>query len=111
VLFRMVLADGVVHPSEITAFERICERQFGINPRDMPELHALLDSPQALSCEADAFMLLNQLDTDGRRALLDDMMRIAQANEIVDAGEERLIRRIAVLLGLEPGSVPGEEKE
>ena len=110
-LFRMVLADGVVHPSEITAFERICERQFGINPRDMPELHALLDSPQALSCEADAFMLLNQLDTDGRRALLDDMMRIAQANEIVDAGEERLIRRIAVLLGLEPGSVPGEEKE
>ena len=110
VLFRMVLADGVVRPSQMTAFERICERHFRISPRDMPDLHDLLDSPQALSCDADAFMLLGQLDTEGRTALLDDMMRIARANAIVNAGEDRLIRRTAALLGLEPGSVLGEEK-
>lgn len=109
VLFRMVLAGGVVHSSQLTAFERICKQHFSINPRDMPDLHLLLDSPQAQSCDAKAFMLLSQLDTDERRALLDDMMRIARANSIVDAGEDRLIRQIAVLLGLEPGTAFDEK--
>lgn len=103
VLFRMVLADGVVHPSQLTAFERICERQFGISPRDMPELHALLDSPRARLVDAEAFTLLGQLDTEARTSLLDDMMRIARAHSDVGAGEDRLIRRTASLLGLESG--------
>ena len=111
VLFRMVLADGVVHPSQLTAFERICERQFGISPRDMPELHALLDSPQARSTEAQAFQLLSQLDTEARTALLDDMMRIARANSNRDAHEDKLIRRTASLLGLEPMRGRSEEKD
>ena len=111
ILFRVVLADGVVHPSQMTAFERICELHFRISAQDMPELHALLDSPQAQSCEEEAFMLLTQLDTDERTALLDDMMRIARANSILDVGEARLISRIALLLGLEPpGTVLAEEK-
>ena len=79
-LFRMVLADGVVQPSQLTAFERICEQHFGINRRDMPELHALLDSPKARSCDASAFTLVSQLDTGERMSLLNDMVRIARAN-------------------------------
>lgn len=104
VLFRMVLADGVVRPAQLTAFERICERQFGISPRDMPELHALLESPLARSCDAEAFTLLSQLDTTARTTLLDDMMRIARAKPELGVGEDRLLRRMASLLGLEPGS-------
>ena len=110
VLFRMVLADGVVHPSQLTAFERICERQFGISPRDMPELHALLESPKARSCDAQAFTLLGQLDTEARKALLDDMKRIACAKDGLNVGEDRLLRRTASLLGLEPGPKPAGEK-
>ncbi|AKH99772.1 hypothetical protein IMCC20628_01055 [Hoeflea sp. IMCC20628] len=111
VLFRMVLADGIVQPSQLTAFERICERQFGISPRDMPELHALLESPRVRLISAETFTLLGQLDTEARTALLDHMMRIAQADSNVGAGEDRLLRRTASLLGLESGARLGTEKE
>jgi uncharacterized tellurite resistance protein B-like protein len=103
-LFRMVLADGIVHSSKLTAFERICEQNFGVSRSDMDELHTLLESPKARSCDAKAFTLLSQLDTEARTALLGDMMRIARASTIRNDGEERLIRRTADLLGLEPGT-------
>ncbi|WP_417433920.1 TerB family tellurite resistance protein [Hoeflea sp.] len=110
-LFRMVLADGIVQPSQLTAFERICEQHFGISPRDMPELHALLDSPKARSCEAEAFTLLGQLDTGARTTLLEAMVRIADANAVRDERDDKLIRRIAHLLGLEPGVAAVKEQE
>lgn len=110
VLFRMVLADGIAQPSQLTAFERICEQQFGISRRDMADLHVLLDSPKARSSDADAFALIRQLDTDARTTLLDDMMRIARANATVDERDEKLIRRTAALLGLEAGEGLIEEK-
>lgn len=100
VLFRMVLADGIVQPSQLRAFERICGEHFGISPQDMPELHALLDSPKARACEAEAFTLLRQLDTEARTTLLDGMMRIANASGTRDERDDRLIRRTAGLLGL-----------
>lgn len=104
-LFRMVLADGVVRPSQLSAFEQICQQQFGVKATDMEQLHALLDSPQGQSSEAEAFSLIRQLDTDKRSALLGDMMRIARANAEFDASEEKLIRRMAELLGLNPDSL------
>ena len=110
VLFRMVLADGIVRPSQLTAFERICEMHFGISPRDMPELHALLDSPMARSCDAQAFTLLGQLDTEARTTLLKDMMRIADANIVRDERDDRLIRRTASLLDLDPGTVGADKR-
>ena len=100
VLFRVVLADGIVQPSQLRAFERICAEHFGISPQDMPELHALLDSPKARACEAEAFTLLRQLDTEARTTLLDGMMRIANATGTLDERDDRLIRRTASLLGL-----------
>ncbi|MEP3438686.1 MAG: TerB family tellurite resistance protein [Hoeflea sp.] len=110
-LFRMVLADGVAQPSQLTAFERICQRQFGISRRDMPDLHVLLDSPRARSSDVEAFSLLRQLDTKARSTLLDDMMRIARANATIDERDEKMIRRMASLLGLDPGSMPMAEKD
>ena len=106
----MVLADGIAQPSQLTAFERICEKHFGISPRDMPDLHVLLDSPRARSSDAEAFALIRQLDTEARTTLLDDMMRIARANATVDERDEKLIRRTAALLGLEAGEGTIEEK-
>jgi uncharacterized tellurite resistance protein B-like protein len=104
-LFRMVLADGVVRPSQLSAFEQICQRQFGLEAKDMAQLHALLDSPQGQFSEAEAFSLIRQLDTDKRSALLGEMMQIATANAEFDASEEKLIRRMADLLGLDPASL------
>lgn len=102
VLFRIVLADGVVQPSQLTAFERICEQHFGISRRDMPELHALLDSPKARSCDAKAFTLLGQLDMEARTTLLEHMVEIARASSDGTECDSRLIGRMADLLGLEP---------
>lgn len=103
VLFRIVLADGVVQPSQLTAFERICEENFGINRRDMRELHVLLDSPKARSCDAKAFTLLAQLDMKARTTLLGNMVEIARASSNADECDSKLIRRMGDLLGLEPG--------
>lgn len=104
-LFRMVLADGVIRPSQLCAFEQICQQQFGLKTEDMEQLHSLLDSPQGQSSSAEAFLLIRQLDTDKRSALLGEMMRIARANAEFDASEEKLIRRMADLLELEPASL------
>jgi uncharacterized tellurite resistance protein B-like protein len=104
-LFRMVLADGVVRPSQLSAFEQICQQQFGLKAEDMEQLHMLLDSPQGQSSEAEAFSLIRQLDTDKRSALLGEMMLIARANAEFDASEEKQIRRMADLLELEPASL------
>lgn len=109
VLFRIVLADGVVQPGQLAAFERICERQFGIHPRDMPDLHLLLDSPQALSIETEAFSLLGQLDMAARSTLVEDMMRIARAHSGDHAREDVMIGRIADVLLLETGWI-GDDK-
>ncbi|WP_299861121.1 TerB family tellurite resistance protein [uncultured Hoeflea sp.] len=104
VIFRMVLADGVVRSSQLAAFSHLCGQRFGIEPQDMPQLHALLESPAGRDSDAEAFALIRRLDTDARTALLDDMMQIARANSELDAGEDKLIRRMADLLGLDPDS-------
>lgn len=101
VLFRIVLADGIVQPSQLSAFERICEQHFAISRRDMTELHALLDSPIARSCDAKAFTLLGELDTNARTILLEGMVQIARAGANRTEFDDRLIQRVADLLGLE----------
>jgi uncharacterized tellurite resistance protein B-like protein len=110
-LFRMVLADGVVRASQLSAFERVCQRQFGVKPAEMPQLHALLDSPEGRSSDAEAFALIRRLDRAKRTALLGEMMRIARANAEIDAAEDKLIRRMADLLGLDPDIATAAEKE
>lgn len=107
VMFRVVLADGVVRPTQLAAFTQLCAQRFGIEPRDIQQLHALLESPVGRDSEAEASALIRQLDSAARTALLDDMIHIARANSEPDAGEDKLIRRTADLLGLEPGSAPG----
>jgi uncharacterized tellurite resistance protein B-like protein len=76
----------------------------------MPELHALLDSPKARSYDAEAFTLLGQLDTEARTSLLDDMIRIADANIVRDERDDRLIRRTASLLGLTLADAEAEKR-
>ncbi|WP_422370938.1 TerB family tellurite resistance protein [Hoeflea sp.] len=102
-LFRIVLADGVVHPSQLSAFERVCQRQFGVKPEEMDQLHALLDSRQGELSEPEAFALIRSLDSAERRGLLGNMVRIANANAELAASEEKLLLRMAELFGLEPG--------
>ncbi|WP_420410216.1 TerB family tellurite resistance protein [Hoeflea sp.] len=110
-LFRIVLADGVVHPSQLSAFERVCQRQFGIRPDEMDQLHALLDSRQGQLSEPEAFVLIRSLDTAERRRLLGNMVRIAKANAELVASEEKLLLRMAELLGIEPSDVDLEAEK
>jgi uncharacterized tellurite resistance protein B-like protein len=102
-LFRIVLADGVVHPSQLSAFERVCQRQFGVKTDEMDQLHALLDSRQGQLSDPETFALVRSLDTAERRVLLGNMVRIAHANAELAASEEKLLLRMAGLLGLDPG--------
>jgi uncharacterized tellurite resistance protein B-like protein len=76
----MVLADGVVRPSQLSAFEQICQQQFGLESRKTwRSLHMrCLIRRKARFSEAEAFSLIRQLDTDKRSALLGEMMQIAR---------------------------------
>lgn len=109
-LFRIVLADGVVRASQLSAFEQVCQRQFGVRPEEMDQLHALLDSRQGQFADLETFALIRSLDTDKRSALLGEMVRIAAANAELDASEEKLLRRMADSLGLGTAG-PGFEAE
>lgn len=110
-LFRVVLADGMVHQSQLTEFARICDRQYGIGVEDIEDLHSLLDSLSGQTRDADAIALLTQLDSAQRSALLEDMVRIARANAELDVGENKLIRMTARLLGLEAEVAQMVEKD
>ena len=75
----------------------------------------MLDSPKARACEAEAFTLIRQLDTEARTTLLGGMVRIANANAngngTRDALDDRLIRRTASLLGLGPQAGIDEKEQ
>ena len=100
VLFRVVLADGMVRESELDAFQRICEGHFGIAPEDMPALHDLLETDAGRNAEAHAISHLQALDYEERTLLLDEMMQIARSDAEVHRRERRLIERMSRLLGL-----------
>lgn len=106
-LFRVVLADGVVEAGELAMFERICRAHFGIDPADMPALHALLESPAGHAAEADMTTLITTLDSAERRVLLGLMTRLAESGTEAPDVAERLVRRTARLL--DPESRPSEE--
>lgn len=108
-LFRVVLADGIVEAKELAVFERICAASFDIDPADMPALHQLLESPAGRAAEADMVPLVVTLDSTERTVLLGRMKRLAEASSELKDVAERLVERTALMLGIEPPSSKEQE--
>ncbi len=101
-LFRMILADGVVKDTEMKVFRRICNESFGIGRDSMDGVIEYLNDFGYETNGAQAIEMFRELDIDRRRQLAQHMAEIAKADEDLAENEVRLLRRTLELLGISP---------
>lgn len=118
-LFRMILADGVIRDREMAAFAQICHEHFGIENDEMAALHSYLERRQLRDGEPEARDAILKGMAEGERLRLIGLMgRIAAASGGIDAdapdrlhegdgaraaSDRRFIRDTAVALGVADG--------
>ena len=104
-LFRMILADGVVKDSEMEMFRRICRDAFGIGDESFDGVIEYLNDFGYETNGAQAIALFRELDADRRKLLARHMAEIAKADQQLAENEVRLLRRTLELLGISPVDV------
>lgn len=101
-LFRMILADGVVRESEMNSFRRICQDSFGIPPESLDAVVEYLNDFGYETNSAQAIALFRELDIERRKELARHMAEIAKADESLAENEVKFLRRTLELLGISP---------
>lgn len=104
-LFRMILADGVVKDSEMETFRRICRDSFDIGDESFDGVVEFLNDFGYETNGAQAISLFQDFDIDRRRLLAQHLAEIAKADEQLAENEVRLLRRTLELLGISPVDV------
>lgn len=99
-LFRMILADGVVKEDEMVAFRRICTEAFGIPDSSVDAVIEYLNDVGYETNAGQAVAVFEDMDEDRRRVLARHMAEIASADANLAENEKRLFRRTLELLGL-----------
>ena len=101
-LFRMILADGVVQDAEMEMFRRICRDAFGIADESFDGVVEYLNDFGYETNGAQAISLFQELDLDRRKLLARHMADIAKSDQQLAENEVRLLRRTLDLLGISP---------
>ncbi|WP_151986324.1 TerB family tellurite resistance protein [Rhizobium sp. EC-SD404] len=97
-LFRTILADGIVREKEMKVFSDICGRQFGVLAEEMMALHSYLERWQR-RVDAEAHIAsLSQLPMDQRRRLVDLMVEIAAVSSEGDAEPGTFSRQAQIFI-------------
>lgn len=104
-LFRMILADGVVRESEMQTFRRICRESFGIPEESLDGVVEYLNDFGYETNAAQAIALFRDLDIERRKELARHMAEIAKADESLAENEVKFLRRTLDLLGISPVDV------
>ncbi|WP_442583399.1 TerB family tellurite resistance protein [Mesorhizobium sp. ASY16-5R] len=104
-LFRMILADGVVSESELETFRHICRDAFGIGEDSIDGVVEFLNDFGYETSGAQALSLFQELDLDRRKLLARHLADIAKADSRLAEKEVRLLRRTLEVLGLSPVDV------
>lgn len=104
-LFRVMLADGMVRGEELDVFKRICREAFGLEPDAMERVYQYLEDYAYDTSSEQMADVFAELDMDRRKSLLDHMIAIAEADHQIDENEMRLLQRTSDMLGfdLKPG--------
>lgn len=103
-LFKVILADGQVKPSEIDAFKRICSEAFGLDTENMEGVYKYLEDYAYETTAAQAAELFNTLPNERRQMLLDHMIAIAEADAELNVKELQLLEKTADRLGFDIGT-------
>lgn len=101
-LFRMILADGVVKEEEMATLRGICRDAFNI-PED--SIDGVIDYLNDIGYETNsgqAVAMFRELDEDRRRLLAQHMAAIAKADSQLADNEVRLLRRTLDMLDISP---------
>ena len=104
-LFRMILADGVVEDSEMDMFRRICRDAFGITDASFDGVVEYLNDFGYETNGKHAVALFQDLSLERRQLLARHMADIAKADSELAENEVRLLRRTMELLGISPVDV------
>lgn len=100
-LFRVILADGEVRERELDIFKRICRDSFGLDPALMDGVYEYLTDFAYETSAEQAAAIFADLPEARRQALLDHMIEIAGADSDIDFHEERIVTRVADMLGFD----------
>lgn len=98
-LFRMILADGVVEKSELEMFKRICRDAFGIRDESFAGVVHYLNDFGYETTGSQAMDVFRSLDEDRKRLLIRHMVDIAGADSELHPMERKLLRRTLDVLG------------
>ena len=101
-LFRMILADGVVKEEEMDVFRRICTTAFGIPDESIDGVIEYLNDFGYETNGGQAVAMFAEMDVDRRKELARHMAEIARADSNLAENEVKLLRRTLDLLGISP---------
>lgn len=97
-LFRMILADGVVKENEMVAFRRICTEAFAIPAESVDDVIEYLNEVGYETNAGQAIAMFKDMDIERRKELARHMAEIARSDEDLADNEKRLLRRTLELL-------------
>lgn len=100
-LFRMILADGVVEKSEIEMFKRICRDAFAISDESFRGVVHYLNEFGYETSGHQAMSMFRDLDEDRKRLLIRHMVDIAGADSELHPMERKLLRKTLDVLEFE----------
>jgi uncharacterized tellurite resistance protein B-like protein len=100
-LFRMILADGVVEKSEIEMFKRICRDAFAISDESFRGVVHYLNEFGYETSGQQAMSMFRDLDEDRKRLLIRHMVDIAGADSELHPMERKLLRKTLDVLEFE----------
>lgn len=97
-LFRMILADGVVKMTEMEAFRRICTEAFAIPADSVDDVIEYLNEIGYETNAGQAISMFKDMDVERRQELANHMAQIARADQDLADNEKRLLKRTLELL-------------
>ncbi len=101
-LVRVARADGVYDASEVTRIDRVLMGRFALSPAQAAGLRAQAEAVEAAAPDTVRFtrVLKDAVPLDDRIGLIEAMWAVVLADGARDAGEDRMMRMVAPLLGV-----------
>lgn len=93
-LYCMVIADGIVHPKELETLYRIGIESYGLTEEDI--VKSIVSAGKT--------SVIPELPEE-RIGLLYEMALIAWADGVIEESERNMLRRYAILYGIEENNV------
>lgn len=101
-LVRVAKTDGLYSAEEVERIDRILMARHGLGPFEVAKLRAEAEEFEAVAPDTVRFTRALKAATalEDRAALMEALWKVALADGLRDAEEDRLLRMVASLLGL-----------